>query len=146
MPGELNKIGMRAVASLVALLLIATPVTQVLAQATHQEREPHATETTKPDLMREAMIFSPMTDSVAALLNVPALDRDAVSLVRPEATSIFPISDPLTAYDTSAATPPAAAISTGATIAIVVVVVVVVALILVVASLGIAASGNGVGT
>ncbi len=101
---------MRTVVCLLAVLLALTPVTQALAQAEQQEQEPDATE---------------MSNSGTAIQTIPALDRDTVPLVRLEAASIFPITDSPAAYDSAAATPAPAAISTVGWVAIAVVVVVV---------------------
>ncbi len=114
---------MRTVVCLLAVLLALTPVTQALAQAEQQEQESDTTETSKPSV--PTTLF-PTTDGEPAFLPVPAVEPDTVPLVRLEAASIFPITDSPAAYDSAAATPAPAAISTVGWVAIAVVVVVVI--------------------
>ncbi len=113
---------MRTVVCLLAVLLALTPVTQALAQAEQPEQESDTTETSKPSV--PTTLF-PITDGESAFLPVPAVEPDTVPLVRLEAASIFPITDSPAAYDSAAATPAPAAISTVGWVAIAVVVVVV---------------------
>ncbi len=112
---------MRTVVCLLAVLLALTPVTQALAQTEQQEQEPDTTETSKPSV--PTTLF-PSTDGEPAILPVPAVEPDTVPLVRLEAASIFPITDSPAAYDSAAATPAPAAISTVGYVAIAVAVVV----------------------
>ncbi len=102
---------MRTVVCLLAVLLALTPVTQALAQADQPEQESDATE---------------ISNSGTAIQTIPALDRDTVPLVRPEAASIFPITDSPAAHDSAAATPAPAAISTAGWVVIGVLIAVVV--------------------
>ncbi len=113
---------MRTVVCLLAVLLALTPVTQALAQVAQQdEQESDATETSKPSV--PTTLF-PITDGEPAFLPVLAVEPDTVPLVRLEAASIFPITDSPAAYDSAAATPAPAAISTVGYVAIAVAVVV----------------------
>ena len=114
---------MRTVVCLLAVLLALTPVTQALAQAEQPEQESDTTETSKPSV--PTTLF-PSTDGEPAFLPVPAVEPDTVPLVRLEAASIFPITDSPAAYDSAAATPAPAAISTAGWVVIGVLIAVVV--------------------
>ncbi len=116
---------MRTVVCLLAVLLALTPVTQALAQAEQQEQESDTTETSEPSAIPFTTTLFPITDGEPAFLPVPAVEPDTVPLVRLEAASIFPITDSPAAYDSAAATPAPAAISTVGWVAIAVAVAVV---------------------
>ncbi len=101
---------MRIVVCLLTVLLILTPTTQVLAQAEQQEQEPQATQGEGRDDEQEA-----------ALTSARVAEPDTVQLLRLGAMSLFPNTDSSpAAYDSAAATPATAALSTPATVVIVV--------------------------
>ncbi len=129
MPAKQNKLAMCIVVSLLAAVLLPTAATQALAQAEQQERESPAREASEPDVIPPPT-HVPVTDWGVGDAPVPALESDAVSLVRPEAAHLFPITDAPAESDAAAArAPAAAAVSTTAWVAIVVAAAAVVAVL-----------------
>lgn len=127
MPAKQDKIAVRAVVSLLAVLLALAPVTQGRAQAAQQEQESPARETSKPEVIRFPTTLFPVTDWEVGIPPVTTLESDKVPLVRPEAANLFPITDSPTPYDSATAVAPAAAIaiSTAGWVAIAIAVVVI---------------------
>ena len=114
---------LRTAVFLLAVLLVLTPLSQVLAQATEQAS--HPTQTNDPDEISEPTAMPQDGQGQASLLNAPVSETDTVQLLRLGATSLFPKTDSSAAADPAAATTSAAAISTVEWVAIGVVVVVV---------------------
>ncbi len=133
-----DKIAIRTSSFILAVLLVLTPVTQVLAQAEQQGQESRASQTEEPDENSEPGAVSQDEERDAALPVARAAEPDTVQLLRLGATVFFPKTDSPPAHDFAAATPMAAAMHPAVKVVIVVVAVIVVFSIFLIA---VAASG-----
>jgi hypothetical protein len=109
-----EKIAIRTSSLFLAVLLVLTPVTQVLAQAEQQGQESQAGRIEEPDESSEPGAVSQDEEREPALPNARVAETDTVQLLRLGATTFFPKTDSPPAYNSAAATPTAAEMSSGA--------------------------------
>jgi hypothetical protein len=126
-----DKIAIRTSSLFLSVLLVLTPVTQVLAQAEQQGQESQASQTESKENSEPGAV--PQDEEWETALPVARVaEADTVQLLRLEATVFFPKTDSPPLYGSASETPTAAARSIGANIGLVVLSIVILVVILVI--------------